>query len=174
MDLRVVLLQDRPGDPLQVLAGPVDMELTCNRVHEALVPFEHFLRPRDPPHRQERSVGPAEARVRVREPLPVGEASRTGDPERVECGPRDRDRVRGLRRVEAKGLGDPPRDRVRALGRVVEPLRADRASSLRRHWTWYATARATRRSGPFRFAYSARAKMAPRLSLGWHVSPFAR
>ena len=54
------------------------------------------------------------------------------------------------------------------------PLARTGASSLRRHWTWYAIARATRRSEPCRFAYSAPAKMAPRLSLGWHVSPFAR
>jgi hypothetical protein len=47
------------------------------------------------------------------------------------------------------------------------------ATSERGHWTWYATASAVRNSFPGIPAYSA-ASTAPRLSLGWHVSRFAR
>ena len=73
MDLGVVALEKGALDALQVLVLPVDLEAAGDRVHEALVPLEHFGRSADTARGQEGSLDGAEGGERVGEPLPLRE-----------------------------------------------------------------------------------------------------
>ena len=126
VDLGVVALEEGAPDALEVLPFPVDLEVAGDRVHEALVPFEHLRRAADPTRGEEDSLDGAEGGEGVGEPLPLRQLAGAGHAQRVQRRAGDRDRVRRLRLAEAKRLGRAGRGGVGALGRVVEPLRPHR------------------------------------------------
>ncbi len=174
MDLGVVPLEDRPRHPLQVFLGPVDLEPAGDRVHEPLVALEDLQGAGDAAHGQERGVGAAKRGVGIGQALPVGEAPVRVTRRALKAVPQMAMALRGPRRVQPERLGDARGDRVGALRGVVETFgpHGRHVAQAALHLVGHGQrGQEIPAAAP---AYSAAASTAPRLSLGWQVSPLAR
>ena len=126
MDFGVVLLQDRPGNPLQVLGLPAQLEVAGHRVHEALLTLEYLEGTGNAAAGEQRRAGDSPGDVGVGQAFPVRQTSGASDAEPVERGAGDRDRVGGARRIEPERPCAARGDRIRALRDVIEARVAHR------------------------------------------------
>src|SRR5262249_33839225 len=93
VDFRIVLLQDRATDAIEILLLPVDLEAPADGVHEALVALEGVGGACDSSQREEGRVGGGRGDAGIGEALPVGGVPGAGPRERVEGRPADGERM---------------------------------------------------------------------------------
>src|SRR5437763_11288560 len=124
MKLSVVLLDTGMSHGLKVLLRPVQLKVSGNGIHQALVALEDFQRTRNAAHGKEGGVSSSKSGVRISQPFPVREASGAGDAQGIIGCSTDRDSVRDSVLVKAQCLAHSSCHRVGPLCCVIEALRS--------------------------------------------------
>src|SRR5579884_192819 len=126
MKFSVVLLNARAPHGLQVFLAPVQLEVSGNGIHQALVALEDFQGTGNAAHGKEGGVSCPKGGVRISQSLPVREASCAGDAQGVVGRSADRDSVRDSTLIKAQCLAHASRHSISPLCRVIESLRSHR------------------------------------------------
>src|SRR6266704_1577975 len=126
MDFGVVFLDDRPGYAFQSFRTPVDLEPASNRVHKAFVSLESFERTGDAALRKKSGMKAAGCSIWISKPFPVRQCACARDTKRVEGRAANGDGIGSSQPVKTERARYSSCDRVRALGRMIEALVADR------------------------------------------------